>query len=1315
MSESTSISLKERIALAAARTHRNPSLAQKEAGNYPKGHFPWNGHTIAIETPKGAIRTGVSKSGTRWAVQMPGHYGYIKRTVSDADGDAVDVIVGPHPESDLVCVVDQKTPGGKFDEHKVVIGTQNVQEARELYLACYSSGWTGMRSITPMTRQQFSVWLRNGDTGRPIDRQVSLYARDDQPRDELGRFSHADHVLKTAGEIESGWHSGALVSARELRKHSGLSKPDFDRAVYELATSRKITPHKHDFATSLSPGELDELVDTAHGDPERSKIHANDGRYWVGIAKGKGDMKYSRVELAVARYALSQKPDDTNTKWITIHPHGHEEGTGTPVKIDGKGNIVGGPKGIADKGIKKLSDFGNGKGTKNTGNGHELAQEDQRRTDAAKERLKDVDVDFKEAKYTVKGNEVVDADGKRHGAFRTPEKAQAAADEWNKNGKPGEKKEKNPQDMTVDELLEHTDGFDQPLEVMRARGRLNSLKIMVDGQKEEMAKGKSFRQIYPPDGNRYDTMEGAEAAMGRYKDELAKTLNENSGDKPKPSPAASTPANPVSERTELAAAKARQVGLFSQRELGGAPQLFDTGKEFVKEKKGSPSPVKEAAPSKLEQIDDELKAKAEESKPLAGQKSLLDQAKDAFADAVDRPATPIEKNGIQMTQATAPGVSHDDIPYESAYRAHARTSFVPEKRARQRQNDYVNQLNSDWEYISSNLAPGQEQAAKEEFERYRDGYKRHYLNALHAASRTMSPMITGPARFPVNSNSKKIDTEMRRYDDLRDFRKKALSAIRKKIAPAGEGGPIKSSDSNAVDALKAKLEGLQKYHEAAKGINKIVRSHVASSDRHAGVTFKPGKSRESAIKEMMALGVSEDTASKALLPDYMGRVGIPGYSLTNNNANMKRIQDRIAEVSKMKSGPAKDNEYSGGVRVSEDPEAARIRMHFPGKPSREVIDHLKSNGFRWSPSEGAWQRHLNSAGRYAVESTLKKFGHEPVAGEASSVPGAEGENEPPELMPMAAEEPEKDNEKYSRAELAAARVDYARETRPIPAPQSRDAHKPAPTPPTSTSGGGKKKSGGGWITLGGGSHVHIGDDGKILHGCPGLKGERVQSLKNESDESRHVREVRQAHAEARGLTGHDVTAGQAKQLASPNKVKQHEVAKQAAKGSGHSTANVLRAMSDAHEMSSADRQMFRPALDRLMKVTGATPAKARDWENVSYKDHSSWPDFDHWARVIAADHPELGMNKDDHDTPAKLWDLLREEGQRTAQDELHSPEIARAAVEMLGKPVRGRKSGRSDQSDTSFDPDSFGDTSFDPDKFSRVQLAQARYQKFATT
>src|SRR5690606_24983853 len=133
-------------------THRTPTELQREAGNYRKGVFAWRGLEIAIETPRGAVRSGVSRDGKRWAVRMPCHYGYFRRTVSDADGDAVDVMVGPHLDSEWVCVVDQRKPGGdRFDEHKVVVGCRNIHEAKSLYLGCYSAGWRGLKAITAMT------------------------------------------------------------------------------------------------------------------------------------------------------------------------------------------------------------------------------------------------------------------------------------------------------------------------------------------------------------------------------------------------------------------------------------------------------------------------------------------------------------------------------------------------------------------------------------------------------------------------------------------------------------------------------------------------------------------------------------------------------------------------------------------------------------------------------------------------------------------------------------------------------------------------------------------------------------------------------------------------------------------------------------------------------------------------------------------------------------------------------------------------------------------------------------------------------------
>jgi phage gp29-like protein len=91
--------LRSAIEKAAAATDPEPTNAQKLAGNYRKGQFHWNGWTIAIEVPAGGMRRGRNSLGVEWSHQIPVHYGYIRRTESDADGDHIDVFVGPDPES----------------------------------------------------------------------------------------------------------------------------------------------------------------------------------------------------------------------------------------------------------------------------------------------------------------------------------------------------------------------------------------------------------------------------------------------------------------------------------------------------------------------------------------------------------------------------------------------------------------------------------------------------------------------------------------------------------------------------------------------------------------------------------------------------------------------------------------------------------------------------------------------------------------------------------------------------------------------------------------------------------------------------------------------------------------------------------------------------------------------------------------------------------------------------------------------------------------------------------------------------------------
>ncbi len=364
----------------------------------------------------------------------------------------------------------------------------------------------------------------------------------------------------------------------------------------------------------------------------------------------------------------------------------------------------------------------------------------------------------------------------------------------------------------------------------------------------------------------------------------------------------------------------------------------------------------------------------------------------------------------RQNKPTAPGVSHGDIPLGLATQAHRGTSFVPEKRGKQHQEDYVSQMNQDYEYLSKYAKTDEEkQQMLDEFARYKDGYRSKYMDMLRAKSRVMSPMITGPARFPVRSNEKKGDTERRRYEDVVNFRENALNAIRKKFKAGRVGLPIQSNDPEAVTTLQTKLEQSQKLQEAMRQANTVIRGHMKKTPgtmngrdyTPTSYAYKPGKSESTVIDELKSIGLSEETARRILKPDFAGRIGFADYELTNNNAKIKQVQDRLASIQKLKATPSSTDEYTGGVKVSRDPEAARIRLHFPGKPERDTIQKLKSAGFRWSPSESAWQRHLNNAGEYAVESMLKTLGH---TKQASTTAAPEPEQEEPIPAPVVIQE-----------------------------------------------------------------------------------------------------------------------------------------------------------------------------------------------------------------------------------------------------------------------------------------------------------------------
>lgn len=123
--------LSEKIADAEANTDINPTEAQKEAGNYKKGHVRVGTFDISIEQPKGSVRSGVDANGKKWETTMQNTYGYIRGT-EGVDGDHIDVFLSDDIDGwngRKAFVVDQYNEDGSFDEHKVMLGFNEAADA----------------------------------------------------------------------------------------------------------------------------------------------------------------------------------------------------------------------------------------------------------------------------------------------------------------------------------------------------------------------------------------------------------------------------------------------------------------------------------------------------------------------------------------------------------------------------------------------------------------------------------------------------------------------------------------------------------------------------------------------------------------------------------------------------------------------------------------------------------------------------------------------------------------------------------------------------------------------------------------------------------------------------------------------------------------------------------------------------------------------------------------------------------------------------------------------------------------------------------
>lgn len=237
-------------------------------------------------------------------------------------------------------------------------------------------------------------------------------------------------------------------------------------------------------------------------------------------------------------------------------------------------------------------------------------------------------------------------------------------------------------------------------------------------------------------------------------------------------------------------------------------------------------------------------------------------------------------------------------------------------------------------------------------ERYSKKMAEYYNKESSIGMICPSVLISGAGNFPV----KKKERQVAAWQKNREFYQ-CVQGILTKIENILYGREvIKSDDERAIEKLEEKLEDLKSDQERMKAANKAIRLR----DKDAG---------DNVLREM---GYSEDSIKQLREPDFCGRVGYPDYMLTNNNANIQRVEERLERLKAVKTKGSSEQEY-GNFKVVENTEAMRYQIIFDGKPDEETRALLKSRGFKWAPSQGAWQRQITANGKYALNKVVERL------------------------------------------------------------------------------------------------------------------------------------------------------------------------------------------------------------------------------------------------------------------------------------------------------------------------------------------------------
>ena len=438
---------------------------------------------------------------------------------------------------------------------------------------------------------------------------------------------------------------------------------------------------------------------------------------------------------------------------------------------------------------------------------------------------------------------------------------------------------------------------------------------------------------------------------------------------------------------------------------------WSSGKELA-ELKGSLETIRSTAASLIDTIDGHFaeiqKAQDKEQtteQAQTSQEATIQPEAEAAAPELPEETAPVQEKEAQtepeadtgasseapQPEQAAPAAPYYTINEAAAKRAKDANSFSDYKQgsATAEYRHYVDEAVQLAERQKQRVDPMYHEKIDSLLDTYARKLAANMNKGYEIDARVPSILIAGGSNFPTRKKEKQNAARDSNYREWQD-----IQGLLDKIRSTGMGG-ISADDPQAVQKLEKKLESLEKSQETMKAVNAYYRKHKTLD----GCPHLPPEELEKLKADMASSWHLEDKPFAT-------------WALSNNSAEIRRVKDRIKSLSQQKEIGFVGWEFDGG-KVEANTEANRLQIFFEDKPDEATREALKSNGFRWSPKAGAWQRQLTSNAYYAADYVKA-------------------------IAPLTGEKPTELQRAHIRAQKVAAQEQFAQGQPEQEAPQDKD-------------------------------------------------------------------------------------------------------------------------------------------------------------------------------------------------------------------------------------------------------------------------------------